>query len=335
MTGYSLSGTIAEGNNTITVTYSGMTSTFTVTGTAEEVVTYTVSTELVNVTISNAATTIRRNASYTATLTATEGYELNSVSVTMGGVDVTATAYSSGAISIAGVTGNIEIVAIASVVVGEAELLANGLLAYFDLRTATYNNKVTGGATTISPTQGSGKILAWANDCIAGQNEYGIQCANDRGYEYITTGTSKTDIGSPMTLIVLTYGHVMKQGFTFSNMETRWSFRPEYLNTNGSSQYVPADNGVNYNADSEKDYNFCVYRVNGDVLTEIMDSSTATYDGDDVSDFAAWITTASVGVQLSGAELRYITAAAIYNRALTDIEIEEMRAFMKTLEVNA
>lgn len=37
VTGYTLSGTIAEGSNTITVTYDGMTTTFTVTGVAEEV----------------------------------------------------------------------------------------------------------------------------------------------------------------------------------------------------------------------------------------------------------------------------------------------------------
>ena len=37
VTGYTLSGTIAEGGNTITVTYEGMTTTFTVTGVAEEV----------------------------------------------------------------------------------------------------------------------------------------------------------------------------------------------------------------------------------------------------------------------------------------------------------
>lgn len=37
VTGYTLSGTIAEGSNTITVTYEGMTTTFTVTGVAEEV----------------------------------------------------------------------------------------------------------------------------------------------------------------------------------------------------------------------------------------------------------------------------------------------------------
>lgn len=37
VTGYTLSGTIAEGSNTITVTYEGMTTTFTVTGVADEV----------------------------------------------------------------------------------------------------------------------------------------------------------------------------------------------------------------------------------------------------------------------------------------------------------
>ena len=47
------------------------------------------------------------NASYTGTLTADTGFEFTSVVITMGGTDITATAYSNGTISIAQVTGDI------------------------------------------------------------------------------------------------------------------------------------------------------------------------------------------------------------------------------------
>lgn len=52
-------------------------------------------------------TNINPNAPYTGTLAADTGYTIDSVAVTMGGVDITSTAYSDGSISIASVTGNI------------------------------------------------------------------------------------------------------------------------------------------------------------------------------------------------------------------------------------
>lgn len=58
--------------------------------------------------ISNNATTINENESYTANITADTDYQAN-VTVTMGGTDITSTAYSNGVISIASVTGNLVI----------------------------------------------------------------------------------------------------------------------------------------------------------------------------------------------------------------------------------
>lgn len=76
--------------------------------------TYSITNTLTSVTNSNAATTIVEDSSYTATLSCAADYEITSVSVTMGGTDVTNTAYSSGTISIANVTGNIVITAVAT-----------------------------------------------------------------------------------------------------------------------------------------------------------------------------------------------------------------------------
>ena len=78
--------------------------------------TYTVTNTLTHVTTSNIAVSVEENSEYTATLTADEGYEIDSATVTMGGVDITATAYSAGSISISAVTGDLVITASASAV---------------------------------------------------------------------------------------------------------------------------------------------------------------------------------------------------------------------------
>ena len=73
--------------------------------------TYTITNTLSNCASSNASASIGINESYAATITANSGYTLDgaTVSVTMGGTDITSTAYNGGAISIPSVTGNVVI----------------------------------------------------------------------------------------------------------------------------------------------------------------------------------------------------------------------------------
>lgn len=78
-----------------------------------EVAAYTVTNTLTNVTSSNTAASVSEGASYTATLTAADGYSIQSVIVTMGGTDVTASVYSGGKVSISSVSGDIVITAVA------------------------------------------------------------------------------------------------------------------------------------------------------------------------------------------------------------------------------
>ena len=74
---------------------------------------YSVTGNLSNCVSSNSAISAPHGDSYQTTITANAGYELESVTVTMGGVDITAQAVSGGSISIAGVTGDIVITAVA------------------------------------------------------------------------------------------------------------------------------------------------------------------------------------------------------------------------------
>lgn len=73
--------------------------------------TYTVTQNLTNVTSSNAETEVEEGGAFSTTLTAESGMTIDSVTVEMGGTDVTATAYDESEVSIASVTGNIVITA--------------------------------------------------------------------------------------------------------------------------------------------------------------------------------------------------------------------------------
>ena len=79
---------------------------------------FTIARTLTNCTSSSAATSITEESSHTETLTAASGYTLDgaTVKVTMGGVDITASAYSNGVLTIGSVAGDIVITATAVVV---------------------------------------------------------------------------------------------------------------------------------------------------------------------------------------------------------------------------
>lgn len=74
----------------------------------------TVKYTLTNCTRSNITPMVAAGGSYTTTITADTGKTLGTVTVKMGGTDITSTAYSAGVVTIASVTGNIEITASAS-----------------------------------------------------------------------------------------------------------------------------------------------------------------------------------------------------------------------------
>ena len=76
---------------------------------------YSVTYNLSNVVSSNTATSVNAGKAYTTTLTADEGYELNTPTITVDDIDVTSKYYSNGVFSINNVFGNIVITATADV----------------------------------------------------------------------------------------------------------------------------------------------------------------------------------------------------------------------------
>lgn len=97
--------------------------------------TFTVTNSLSNCASSNSADSIGINESYTATITADSGYTLDvaTVTVTMGGTDITASAYNNGTISIPSVTGAMVITIAAAKEKTQKEL--------FDPSVATINQR--------------------------------------------------------------------------------------------------------------------------------------------------------------------------------------------------
>lgn len=150
---------------------------------------HSITNTLTNVTTSNDAVAAEDGTAYSATITAADGYTMSSVTVAMGGADITSTAYNSdtGVVSIAAVTGDVVITAKATKVVSYHNLVpmavdssgasapyTDGLMLSSSGTTSEYNHFTTtgfipfdGGAVHVYRIGGDG--ITW--------NEYGARLA--------------------------------------------------------------------------------------------------------------------------------------------------------------
>lgn len=156
ITTYTLSGTLNPGTSSIQVSYENKKAYFNVTVTHRPGV-VTITNNLTGCTTSNAAASMTEGDPYSATITASSGYTLTgaSVSITMGGVDITSSAYSNGTISITEVTGSlvITITAVAVTLVSISAVYTQSGTVYDDddlddlkadlVVTATYSDSST------------------------------------------------------------------------------------------------------------------------------------------------------------------------------------------------
>ena len=137
-------------------------------------VVFSVSQTLSHVTSSFVASSIAEGYPLSATLTAEEGYEIDSVTIYMGGVNISATAYNNGLITIGSVTGNVSITA-SAVATGETHSVTQNLT---NVTSSFTGNSVADGASltatltadggytidTVEVTMGGDDVTATAYD---------------------------------------------------------------------------------------------------------------------------------------------------------------------------
>lgn len=166
--------------------------------------TYTITNNLSNCSNSNNVTSINSGSSYSATISPNSNHQINSISVTMGGSDITSSAVSGNTINISNVTGNIVITATASVI---TYTITNNLS---DCSTSNSNKSINSGSSysaTISPnsnyeissitvTMGGANITSSA---VSGNN---ISISNVTGNIVITATATEISSGGSNTNIL-------------------------------------------------------------------------------------------------------------------------------------
>ena len=162
----------------------------------------TINASLVNITSDTTLPTIvMLTDSFTATLTANTGYIINEVTITMGGNDITSTAYSDGVITIASVTGDIEITAVAWEIINVTSYTIRPHNIISDTTSSYYGKWSSGGAASnscfIVPVTAGDRIKIVPNS--------GNRCdlAFLKSYNYVNNGTP--DFSGGVTPTALRY----------------------------------------------------------------------------------------------------------------------------------
>lgn len=302
-----------------------------------EVTTYTIAYELVNITSNSSVFSVNEGASCSATLTAADGYTMEgaAVTVTMGGVDVTAYVYANGVISIPAVTGNVEIVA--SAVHAEKEsapkLNTDGLLGFFDFRNRAKSSGDSSAGYYEAATVGNGRLYAWAQKTAA--NEYGKDIA---AMQFCAgAGYTVHDFGSEFTWILKAYcdgGCTLTGASAYMTPSNQGTVLAPKYNTSASTGNVAS---TTVGKDWSRAYHTVAIRASGSKLHIFKNAEQiAEYDGADIDDFVSWYGKCTVNSMWASENTILVsTAMAFYDRALTDVEIVEMDEYLKTLEVSA
>ena len=206
---------------------------------------YNISYSLSNITMKNGHSSIEENGSYTDNIIVADGYELKTIKVTMGGVDITSSCYSDEIISIDNVTGDIVITAVATEIVS----YKNELPISTDASGAVYNGTgykantyLSGGNDgTRSGIYASGFIPCKKGDILRFKNCH-IQSAQgnhrfalyDANKTFITNGQFSMAQLSSWSGIVVNYGSDgyvsdMTMGHTYCNNMAYVRFCCSYL----------------------------------------------------------------------------------------------------------
>jgi hypothetical protein len=271
-------------------------------------------------------------------LTASEGYSINSVIVEMGGEDVTSTVYSDGSINIPSVTGDVVITAIAET--SSTGLPQDGLLGMFDFRNATdeqYNLTGWGNVYKVNSPENK-TLLAFSTTQIQNSNEHGIETISNyeiREFRRIDNESKALDLGQEFTISAMAYGDCLPSllGWVYKgNVDNQFILNARYIDTLGSEKNLSF--GIVYYTKKSLYSNLSLV-VNNDTVKIYGDGNLfKTVESSAIEDFKAFKSSpidAKVSYPGGG---HYLTAVAIYDRALSDIEIVEVAEYLKTLEVN-
>lgn len=212
-----------------------------------------------------------------------------------------------------------------------AELPTDGLAAYFDFRNTTPEINTQQGLTKFNANQGNGCLFTWSASAFTSSDDYGVKYMT-RSYQFDKNGgTNSSELGTSFTMLFKGYnvvnGAFVSGDYTKNSNIGAFGSAPKY---NTSSSQVQL--GAVVAGDKQITGYIDVYFVVDSSLFKLYINGelAKTYNGTDYEDFVSWYSKVNTTIFGNG---NYQTALALYEKALSEVEITEARAFLQTLEV--
>lgn len=284
---------------------------------------------LTYVTSTNTAFNVKKGESYTTTIVPNTNYMIDSVTVVMGGVDITNTAYNNGVITINSVTGNVIITAIAKKNSG-ALLPSDGLLANFDFRNkemTSYN--LSGWGNVYKCDDETGNYFTFGGSAKTA-SQGGIEQYVFRDVRKKDNESKSVDLGTDFTIAMYSteVPNILNSAKKSNVSVAKIILAPRYINTS-ASEVIAGQTELGISRDK---YMSLIITVSASVIKMYVDGTLQkTYNGEEISGFKKW---KSTPVQpLTVYNEGTIASAAMYNKALSDNDVTELHAYFKALEV--
>ena len=265
VTTYTLSGTLTEGTSTVTISYGGKTTTFSVTVTADPYAYgYPVTYNLTGYTSDNEQEIVPlANPFYSATLTLESGYDEGTITVTMDGTDITSSAVTGTYILIQEVTGAIVITATG---VQLNDVSVEGPTAKVNILDVYPSSRASGGNSSTN------QVIIWYCSQIAD---------TDKSFEFTLTNNTESAISLSRCYIgALSNPYVAVSGRFVIEYATEKSgtIQPGgYLkfSTVVPARMYPAITGISYDVE-------VTCKVNGTLLPSVISGYTGYNVGTEI-----------------------------------------------------
>lgn len=208
-----------------------------------------------------------------------------------------------------------------------AKLPTDGLVSYFDLRNRPATTTEHTDAYSLDATQGNGMLYAWHSSQPG--NEYGMPLKTS-SYSETTDSNTQKDFGTEFTWAMYGYNTAFypTDYGSLSNVALIIFKAQGNKSSGGTTTFETLPNvGTRPN----NDYHSIIITVSTETLKLFYNGTLLdTFVGSDYDDFASWLSKSTFKRRNDSG---YATALALYERALSEVEITEINEYFKTLEV--
>lgn len=171
---------------------------------------------------------------------------------------------------------------------------------------------------------------------VTEQNNYGMKIGRSMLYNANSVGTTSVSLGTSFTAIFKCYltntsSPLFFNEYAAASNVSKLNYKPKYKTTSSTANLAITSLGSRLGSG----YDTVTLIVDGNISKLYFGTTLVqTNDGSTINDFQGWYDQLNgIGI-IGGNNNGYLTQMAVYNKALSEVQLVDMIDYLKTLEVN-